>query len=42
MFNKPTSEAGLLNKSFYLAQALGVTKFTNVREIILVTLGGAT
>jgi hypothetical protein len=27
MFNKPTSEAGLLNKHLCLAGALGVTKF---------------
>jgi hypothetical protein len=45
MFNKPTSkhlEMGLLNKSPILVKALGVTKFANVREMILVTLCGAT
>jgi len=35
------SEAGLLSKSC-LAVALGVTKFTNVSGMILVTLGCAT
>ncbi len=34
MYNKPTSEAGLLNKSLCLAQALGVTKFINMRDMI--------
>ncbi len=37
-FNKPTSEAGLLNKSTCLAPALGVIKFKIVRNMILVTL----
>jgi hypothetical protein len=32
MFNKPTSEAGLLVKFSSLDEALGVTKLTNVRE----------
>jgi hypothetical protein len=32
------SEAGLLNKSTCLAAALGVTKLTIARDIILVTL----
>jgi hypothetical protein len=38
MFNKPTSEAGLLNKSSCLAAALGVTKFVIVTDKILTTL----
>jgi len=38
MFNKPTSEASLLNKTSCFARALGVTKFTNVRHTTLVTL----
>ncbi len=38
MFNKPTSEAALLNKSSCLVRALGVTKFINMRYVILVTL----
>jgi hypothetical protein len=42
MFNEPTSEAGLLNKSLHLVPALGVTKFTNAREMIWVTLCCAT
>ena len=32
------AEADLLNKRSCLAPALGVTKFTNVRDILLVTL----
>jgi hypothetical protein len=35
-------EAGLLNKSSCLAPTLGVTKFTNVRDMNLVTLCCAT
>jgi hypothetical protein len=35
-------EAGLLNKSLCLARALGVTKFTNMRDMILVILCCAT
>jgi hypothetical protein len=38
LFNKPTSEAGLLNKSSCLAPALGVTKFLIVTDMILITL----
>jgi hypothetical protein len=38
LFHKPTSEASLLNKSLCLAAALGVTKFTKMRDVILVTL----
>jgi hypothetical protein len=36
------AEAGSLNKSSGLAPALGVTKFINMRDIILVTLCCAT
>jgi hypothetical protein len=35
MFNKPTSEACLLSKSSCLAPALGVAKFTIVKDMIL-------
>ncbi len=42
LFNKPNSEAGLLNKSPCLAPALGVTKFIIVTDIILVALCCAT
>jgi hypothetical protein len=35
-------EAGLLNKGSRLAQALGVTKFINMRDLILLTLCCAT
>jgi hypothetical protein len=42
VFNKPISEAGLLNECLCIAQALGVTKFINVRDMILITLYGAT
>jgi len=35
-------EAGLLNKSSCFAQGLGVTKFTNMRGMILITLCNAT
>jgi hypothetical protein len=42
LFNKLASEAGLLNKFSCLARALGVTKFTNVKAMILVTLCCAT
>jgi hypothetical protein len=38
LFNKPTSETGLLNESSCLARALGVTEFINVRDLILITL----
>jgi hypothetical protein len=38
LFNELASEAGLLNKGLCLAPALGVTKFLNMRYIILVTL----
>jgi hypothetical protein len=38
LFNKPISGAGLLNKCSCLAQALAVTKFKNVRDMILVLL----
>ncbi len=38
MFNKPASEAGLLNKSLRLAPALGVTKVIIDIGMILVTL----
>jgi hypothetical protein len=36
MFNKPTSEGSLFNKSLCLTPALGVTKFTIDIDIILV------
>jgi hypothetical protein len=42
LFNKPTAEASLLNKSSCLVAALGVTKFTKLRDVILVTLCCAT
>jgi hypothetical protein len=42
MFNKPTSEGGLLNERSCIAAALGVTKFTNARGMISVTLCCAT
>ncbi len=38
LFNKPAPGAGLLNKISYSAPALDVTKFTIVRDMILVTL----
>ncbi len=38
VFNKPTSVPGLFNKCLCLARALGVTKFTNVRDMTLVAL----
>jgi hypothetical protein len=38
MFNKPTSEVGLLNKSSCLAPALGVTKFPFAKDMILFAL----
>jgi hypothetical protein len=41
VFNKPTLVPGLLNKCLCLARALGVTKFTNVRDITLVALSCA-
>jgi len=34
MLKKPTSEAGLLNKSSYLAPTLGVTKFIIITDKI--------
>ncbi len=46
LFNKPASglgfKAGVLNKGSCLARALGVTKFINMRDMILVTLRCAT
>jgi hypothetical protein len=42
MFNKPTFEAGLLNKSSHLAEALGATKFIVIIAMNLVTLYCAT
>ncbi len=42
MFNKPASEARVSNKSYCLAAALGVTKFTFVKNMTLVTLCCAT
>jgi hypothetical protein len=36
MFNKHTSDAGLLNKRSCLAQALDATKFSTTRNMILV------
>ncbi len=38
LFNKPASEASLLNKSSYLAPALGVTKFTLANDMFLFAL----
>ncbi len=38
MFDKPTLEAGLLNKRWYLAPTLGVAKFIMVTDMIWVTL----
>jgi hypothetical protein len=38
LFNKPASEASLLNKSSYLAPALGVTKFPFAKDMILFAL----
>jgi hypothetical protein len=37
-----STEAGLLNKSSSLAPTSGVTKYTNVKDMILVTLCCAT
>jgi hypothetical protein len=42
MFNKPTSEAGLLNKSSSLAPALGVAKVVTVIVMYLAKLYCAT
>ncbi len=42
MFNKPTSVAGLLDKSSRLAPAFGVTKFIIEIDMILATLCCAT
>jgi hypothetical protein len=42
LINKPASEAGMLTKSSCLGRALGVTKFINMRDMILVTLCCAT
>jgi hypothetical protein len=39
LFNKPASEAGLLNESSSLASALGVTKFITAIATNLVALG---
>jgi hypothetical protein len=38
LFNEPATEASLLNKSYHLATALGVTNFITVLAINLVTL----
>jgi hypothetical protein len=38
LLNRTASVAGLLNKGSCLARALGVTKFTNTRDMILVAL----
>jgi hypothetical protein len=38
LLNFPSAEAGSLNKCSRLARALGVTKFINMRDMILVTL----
>jgi hypothetical protein len=38
LLNKLASVQGLLNKSSCLASALGVTKITNVRDIVSITL----
>ncbi len=38
MFNQPALETCLLNKCSCLARALSVTKFTYMRDMILVTL----
>jgi len=38
MFNKPTSEASMLNKSLHLPPVLGVTKFVIYIDITLITL----
>ncbi len=38
LFNIPASETGLLNKKWRLAAALGVTKFTIMIAMNLVTL----
>ncbi len=42
LFSKTASEADLLNQGSFLARALGVNKFINMRDIILVTLCCAT
>jgi hypothetical protein len=42
LFNKLALEAGLLNKSYRLASALGVTKFMTAIAMNLVTLCWAT
>ena len=42
LFNNPSSEAGLPNKSSCLDPALGLTKFSIVKDKILVTLFCAT
>jgi hypothetical protein len=41
-FNKPATEAGLLNKSSHLASILGVTEFIIVTDMIWATLCCAT
>jgi hypothetical protein len=38
MFNKPTSEDGMLNKSLHLPPVLGVTKFVSYIDLTLATL----
>ncbi len=42
LFYGKVPEAGLLNKCSCLARALGLTKFTTMRDMILVTLCCAT
>jgi hypothetical protein len=42
LFNEPTSETGLSNKSSCLTQALGVAKFITIIAMFLVTLDWAT
>ncbi len=42
LFDRPASEASLLDKSSCLAQALGVTTFIDMRDMTLVTLCCAT
>jgi hypothetical protein len=42
LFNRPASEAGLLNKGSCLARDLGVTKLKNMIDVISVTLCCAT
>jgi hypothetical protein len=42
LFNKPASEAGLLNRRLVLSSRLGVAKFIIITDMILVTLCFAT